>query len=274
MFSFILSSSGGNGLGKTEGVCAAYKITVKRVASVVTVREDERLLALALRPPVLEQRRVPVDLVEDMRDVDVSGRAILLLAGGAEASRPRHVVLVVLETDVRVVAGREVDVGTERRSVAVAVHVGEAGTGALVVGILDPDAVHAVGVGWVGGDVVIGARAGELDGLDGAVGRIEDLCPAGGGWCAELRVATEHAKALREGHDRVVGGFEAGEGRGELSVSDLGKSRLGVEGLQIVDVHVKHGNVFEGVVGFVVEVHLRSPVGALVVFDQRRRASG
>ena len=138
------------------------------VAGIVSVREDKRLLALSLSPPVDEQGSVPIDFVEDVRGVDVAGRTVGLAGRCAGAGGPGHVVLVVVETGGRVVAGREVDVRAERGGEGVAVHIREAGTCALVTGVLHPNAVHAVRVSWVGWDIVVGARAGELHRLDGA----------------------------------------------------------------------------------------------------------
>ena len=121
-----------------------YKVSVKRVASVVTVREDKGLLALALGPPVHEQGRVPVDLEEQVRDVDEARGAVCLPCAGANTRRPGHIAPKVGQTNGWVVAGWQVDVGPQGRGVAITVHVGKAGTGGLVVGVLHADAVHAI----------------------------------------------------------------------------------------------------------------------------------
>jgi hypothetical protein len=128
---------------------------MKRVSSVVSVGEDKRLLALALGPPVHKQWRVPVDFVEDVRNVDVALRAVVLLTSRPYMGGPRHVILVVIEGDIGVVARWEMNIGTERGGVAVAVHVRKACPSTFVAGILHPDAVHAVRVGGIGGDVVV-----------------------------------------------------------------------------------------------------------------------
>jgi hypothetical protein len=114
------------------------------VSGVVSVGEDKWLLALTLGPPVHKQWCVPVDFVEDVRDMDEARRTVLFPARSTSTTRPGHVVLVVIEASGRVVAGWEVDVGTERGGVAVAVHVRKADAGSLVVWVLDTDAVHAV----------------------------------------------------------------------------------------------------------------------------------
>lgn len=114
------------------------------VSSVVPVGEDKWLLALALGPPVHKQWRVPVDFVEDVRDMGEARGTVLFPTRSTGTARPGHVVLVVVEASGRVVAGWEVDVGTEGGGVAVAVHVWKTDSGTLVVWVLDTDAVHAV----------------------------------------------------------------------------------------------------------------------------------
>lgn len=125
------------------------------VSGVVSVGEDKWLLALALSPPVHKQWRVPVDFVEDVRDVDEARGTVLFPTRSTRTAGPGHVVLVVVEASGRIVAGWEVNVGTEGRGVAVAVYVWKADAGTLVVWVLDTDAVHAVRVGGVGGSVVV-----------------------------------------------------------------------------------------------------------------------
>lgn len=145
----------------------AYKVPVKRVARAIPVEQDERLLALALRPPILEQGYVPVDFVEDVRQVNVSTWAVMFLPCRTNMRGPRHVVLVVVQSDDRIVAGREMNIRTKWGGVAVAVHVWESGAGVFVVRVLHAHAMRAVRVGRVGRDVVVGARARELHRLDG-----------------------------------------------------------------------------------------------------------
>ena len=60
----------------------------------------------------------------------------------------------------------------------------------------------------------------------------------------------------------------------EMSVlcSVSGKLIVGI--LQVIYIHIKQWNIFELARDRVLEVHLRSPVNALVISDQRRRASG
>ena len=205
---------------------SAYEISMKGVSGIVTVREHERLCTLALSPPLHKQRRVPVDFVEDVRSVDVALGAVHLLTPSTGTAGPGHVILVVLEASSRVIARREVDISTKRRGVAVAVHVWKTSTGTFVVWVLHPNPVHTIGVCRVGVNVVVGARACELDGLDSfPAGGIKDLGTAGGRWRAELRVANEHTKTLREGHNLVVGRFEAGD----MSVMGLRRRNVGLK---------------------------------------------
>jgi hypothetical protein len=117
---------------------------VQGISGVVSVGEDKWLLALTLGPPVHKQWRVPVDFVEDVRDMDEARGTVLFPTRSTGTTRPGHVVLVVVEASGGVVAGWEVDVGTERGGVAVAVHVREADAGTLVIWVLDTDAMHAV----------------------------------------------------------------------------------------------------------------------------------
>jgi hypothetical protein len=114
------------------------------VSGVVSVREDKWLLTLTLRPPVHKQWCVPVDFVEDVRDVDVACGTVLSPSGSTGTAGPGHVVFVVLQASGSVVAGWEVDIGTEGRGVAVTVHFWKADTSTFVVWVLDADTVHAV----------------------------------------------------------------------------------------------------------------------------------
>jgi hypothetical protein len=101
------------------------------------MRKHEWLLSLPWSPQVREQGSIPVDLVEEM--------GLVLPARGAVAvGWEFHVGLVRIQTLRWVVAGREVDVGTERRSIAIAVLVRKADTSTLVTWILDTDSVEAV----------------------------------------------------------------------------------------------------------------------------------
>lgn len=53
------------------------EVTVRAVASVITVRQNEGLRLAVGGPPVLERGGVPVNLVEEMGDVDPTSRASL-----------------------------------------------------------------------------------------------------------------------------------------------------------------------------------------------------
>jgi hypothetical protein len=89
------------------GIPASEEISVEPVAGGVTVGENKRLLALALSPSAGEQGGVPVDFVEEVREVSVARRAVAI-------DGPGHVVLVVIDAFRIVEARREVNIGTER----------------------------------------------------------------------------------------------------------------------------------------------------------------
>jgi hypothetical protein len=85
---------------------ASKEITVKAVPSRVAIGENEGLGALALSPSACELWSVPVDFIEEMRQMRES-------SGAVTVDRPGHVVLVVVDAGRLIPAGREVDVGTE-----------------------------------------------------------------------------------------------------------------------------------------------------------------
>lgn len=187
-------------------VPAGDEVAVAGVAGPVAVGKDEGLRAGVLSPPVLEQGSVPVDLVEDVRDVNPALGAVLLAV--TSVGREGHVGLVVLEARFRVVAGGEVQVHAEGGGVAVALGEGEAHAGTLVVRVLDAG-LGAVGSGGPARGVEVAARARPLEGVDLALGRVEVLGTvtvrrvSGGG------ISAEHLQADGEGHNLVVGGLEA-----------------------------------------------------------------
>lgn len=125
------------------GVPTSQEISMQRVSSRVTIGKDERLSALAFLPAALELGGVPVEFVEEVRRMDPSLGAVLLSVVFCGES---HVVLVVLQTSLGVVARWEVNVSSEGRCVTVASDVGETNTFALVHGILHASH-HAVGGG-------------------------------------------------------------------------------------------------------------------------------
>ena len=204
---------------------------METVASRVAAREDERLIALALRPHVHVEGSVPIHLVEQVGCVDVSLRTVLLATSGASAAWPDHIVLIVVKAGSRVVARRKVDVGTKGGRISIAVHVREANASPLVGWVLDAHAVEAVGVCWIGRYVVIGAGAGPLDGLRYAIVRVCDGRAARRGWCARFGVSDDHAVAWLEGDDIVVGCLE-----------------------EVVDIHVEDWNINEAAVRRVLKV--------------------
>ncbi len=180
------------------------------VAGVIAVREYKGLSALALCPHVCEQWGVPVDFVEDVRGMDPAFGAVGLAAGGAGTAWPCHVVLVVVETGCRVIAGWEMDVGTKRRCISVAVLIREAGTCTCIVGIDDPRAVHAVRVHWVRWWVVGCAWACELDWLWNTVIGVGDGRTTTSWWGAKLDITDEHAMTWLECNDVIIRGLKAG----------------------------------------------------------------
>lgn len=228
-------------------VPTGHEVGVAAVASHVASGEDEGLGALVFGPAALVGLGVVVDLEEDVRSVNPALGAVLLAVAGVGGEG--HVLLVVGEAGGGVVARGEVDVETERRVHAVAGDVGEANTGALVVGV-DHAGLGAVGADGVRGRVVAGSRAGELDLVDGALGRVE-LVAASRGRSALHGIAGQHLQAGREGLDLVVGGLEEVVDVGVVDVDVLKVARLGV-----------------------VEVERRVPVVAVVALDQGGTAVG
>jgi hypothetical protein len=114
------------------------------IAGRVAIGKDERLLSLTWRPQILEQRSVPVDFIKYVWGVDPAGRAVLFAASSALAAWKLHILFIVIKTSGRVVARREVDVGTERRSETIAVLVREAHTGGFVVWVTNSDAMKTI----------------------------------------------------------------------------------------------------------------------------------
>lgn len=188
-------------------VPGSHEISVRRETSGITVGKNERLLALALSPASLERRSVPVDLEEEVGVVRVTLGAVKLAL--AVVLGPGHVVLVVIEALLGIVAGRHVNVGTERRGEAIASHVRETNTLALVDGVANAGS-GTVGVGRPGWRAVaiVGTGASELDVLNGALGGVQ-VGLRGLGSSAGVRVTAEDFKTNGERLEVVVGGLEA-----------------------------------------------------------------
>jgi hypothetical protein len=91
------------------GIKGTYEISVERVTSWVTIGKNEWLLSLALSPLVGELGSVPVDLIEEMRNVHPA-------RGAVSMGRELHVGLVVVKSAtgvlIWVVAGREVNISS------------------------------------------------------------------------------------------------------------------------------------------------------------------
>jgi len=222
-------------------VPASQEVGVRGEAGGITVGKDEGLLANAGGPATIEERSVPVDLEEQVRNVDPALRAVNL---AIIALGVGHVVLVVGQASLGVVARWEVNVGTQGGGVAIAAHVGETNTLALVDGVAHTR--HgAVRVGRPGGGVVVVAITGAspLDGLDGALGRIQ--VRGRGLWGSSLHgITSDNLQASGEGLDLIIGSLE-----------------------EVVGIDVKDLDGLKGVGLLVVEVHTGEPVVGVVALD-------
>lgn len=190
-------------------VPARDEVAVGREAGGVAVGEDERAgLAIEILEARGEGVSIPVGLEEHVRDVDPSGRAVELAAinGSGEA----HVVPEVGQAGRGVVARGEVDVDAHGRGVAVAVLEGETRARALVVRVLDTGR-GAIGASGPARRVEVTARAGDLDRLDRAFGRVQLSGSGRRGSSPQLSVAADNLQTEGKGLDVVVGGIEAGE---------------------------------------------------------------
>jgi hypothetical protein len=123
-------------------VKGSYEISVETVTGGVSVGKHERLVSLARSPQVCEERSVPVDLIEEMG-------LVLPAAGAVAVGGELHIGLVRIKALRGVVAGWEVDIGTEGGGIAIAVLIWEADTSALVPRVLDSDSMEAVRVGGI-----------------------------------------------------------------------------------------------------------------------------
>ena len=150
-------------------VPGGHEVGVQAVAGSVTIGKDKGLLSFALLPAAIEGGRIPVGFEEQVRNVDPAlgavGLAVVVLG-------PGHVVLVVGQASLGVVAGGEVNVGTERRGKAITSDIRKANAFAFVVGILHTGLV-TLGVDGPAGVVVVFTRARPLDAVDGALGRVQ-----------------------------------------------------------------------------------------------------
>jgi len=227
------------------GVPAGDEVGVGAEASHVAIGEDERLSLAVLGPLVVELGSVPVDLKEEMRNVDVTLGAVLETIAGILG--PRHVVLVVVKTSLGVVARGKVKVLAKRRGVAVALLGRETNAGTLVLRVLDTSSA-AVRVGRVGWDVVVAGRAGELDVVEARLVRVElDTRASRGG--ALVGVTNQDLEARGKGNEIIVGLLK-----------------------EVVHVHVEHLDLL--VLAILREEQLRNPVIAEVLGDLGSGASG
>jgi hypothetical protein len=120
---------------------------MERVAGFITVCEHKWLMALALSPFVGKKRCVPVNLIEEMRQVDPAKRTVELATTTSACTTRELVVLPeVIQTSSRVIARREVDISAQRRSISVTVLIGKACATTFITWILDPYTRHAIRV--------------------------------------------------------------------------------------------------------------------------------
>ena len=190
---------------------------------------------------------IPVDLVEEVGGVDPTLGAVELAVAGIRGER--HVVLVVGQASGGVVARRKVKIHAHGRGISVAVLEGEADAGALVVRVANAShgAIRALGPA---GGVEVAARAGDLGGLDGSLGRVEVLATVTGRDSPLVGISTEDLKAKRERLDIIIGGLE-----------------------EVVDVHVEEVDLLKVAIIGVLEEEGWEPIRALVGLGLRRGAS-
>ena len=239
-------------------VPAGHEVGVQAVTGSVTVGKDKGLLSFALLPAASERGRIPIGFEEQVGDVDPALGAVHL---AVVVLGPGHVVLVVGQASLGVVAGGEVNVGTERRGIAVAVDIGEAHAFAFVVGILHTGlvAVGADGPAGVGFDVF--TRACPLDAVDGAFGRVKVGLGAGGGRRTGSGIAGKHLQAQGKGLDLIVGGLE--------KVVNVGVEEL--DGLEVAGLGVLEVKRGEPVVGVVALDHGRAAFGFFEILASRAK---
>lgn len=212
-----------NDLLKGLFVPAGNEVTVDREASSITVGKDEgALLANKVLVTIDQTVSVPVGLEEDVRSVNPSLGAVVLVI--TRSSREGHVVLVVIKTGLGVVARREVDIGSHGRGICIAVLEGESPAFAILVGLhASHGTIRALGPAWW---VEVGAGAGDGSGSDRSLGRVlvGVLAVASARWGRPQHgITANHLQTQREGLDRIIGRLEAASCQ---CPSDLYKKRL------------------------------------------------
>lgn len=180
---------------------AVDEISMQAVTSWVTVGKNPWGLTLAFGPSVLEFEGVPVDLEKEMGNVNGTLRA-------DTAGWPLHVVLVASDALGRIIAGWEVNVGTQRRGITITFLIGETNTGTSVSGILDTYTRSTIGVGWVERSIGVGSWAHPLYWLNDTPVIVEGAgrsrWRATGSW-----VTHEHSESFGEWVDLFLCGLEA-----------------------------------------------------------------
>jgi len=197
-----------DGLANLERWSFTYEIAVEGVTSWVTIGENKWLGALARGPGVLVQRGVPINLVEQVGNMEPSFWAVYLSTSGTFAAWVLHIVLVVGKTNSWVVAGWKVEVRTKWGGISITVLIWETNTSTSVARVLDTNTVKTVRVGRVRRNVVIGAGTDPLDWLWSSFLEVNnDL--AGGWWASSKRVANKNPKTRWEGSDLIIGSVKA-----------------------------------------------------------------
>jgi hypothetical protein len=179
-------------------VPAGHEVGVRAVASGITVGENEGVLGSAAGavPLVRKFGGVPVDLEEHVGNVGVALGAVVVAF--IVDSWPVHVVLVVIQAGLGIVARRKVKVGTEGRGVPIAVMAGETNTDAQV-GLVANAGRQTIRTFRPVKRVVIFARAGEVDVVNWVAVMNEVLGGASLRRRALERVSNKHRETKREG---------------------------------------------------------------------------
>lgn len=152
-----------------------------------------------------------------MRNMNPTRGTIRLATSGALATREGHVCLVVMKPSLRIIALWEMNIGTQRRRIAIAVHMREPSARSGIIWILNTNAVEPIGILWVGRYIVGRAGTCELDRLYSSLVCVEDIAGTAWRWCTQRAITDKHAQTNGEGFDLVVGCFE-----------------------EVIDVHVEH----------------------------------
>lgn len=89
-----------------------------------------------------------------MRKMNPPLRTVRLSRSSPLAAGEYHIILIGIETSLGVITGREVNIGSQRGRITIAVHIREASSSAQIVRVLDADAVEAIRVWRVRGCII------------------------------------------------------------------------------------------------------------------------